>query len=484
MFVVEEIAEKFPFQSASVADPSMIHIDFELKPGDLLPSIQKLWSASADRLNRIEARYSDTDQTPVFTVGGKYQPQGWTEWTQGFQFGSQILQFDATDDFGFLECARKHTVQSMAAHVTHIGVHDHGFNNVSTYGALLRLMNEGRIEESAWERNYYEVALKATGAVQASRWSPTKDGGGYIYSFNGPQSLFVDTIRSCRALSVAHSLGHKLMGERDEAINLLQRIVQHAQATAKHNIWYGEDRDYYDILGRTAHESLFNTNNGDYRCASTQQGYSPFSTWTRGLAWAMLGYPEQLEWFETLADAELKPFGGRDEIKACFVKAAKATCDFYIEHTPTCGIPYWDTGAPGLAQMDDYLDRPAEPFNQHEPVDSSAAAIASQGLLRLANVLQQYGEVEEATQYRQAGLTVLRTLLSDLYLSTDDKHEGLLLHTVYHRPNGWDHIPDGQAIPCNESCMWGDYHLREVALYVQRIANNLPYYTFFSSKNS
>ena len=28
----------------------------------------------------------------------------------------------------------------MSAHVTHMGVHDHGFNNISTYGNLLRLM--------------------------------------------------------------------------------------------------------------------------------------------------------------------------------------------------------------------------------------------------------------------------------------------------------------------------------------------------------
>jgi hypothetical protein len=28
--------------------------------------------------------------------------------------------------------------------------------------------------------------------------------------------------------------------------------------------------------------------------------------------------------------------------------------------------------------------------------------------------------------------------------------------------------------------MWGDYHAREVALYVQRIANNEKYLTFWS----
>ena len=39
----------------------------------------------------------------------------------------------------------------MASHLTHVGVHDHGFNNVSTYGALWRLTREGRIAD-AWER--------------------------------------------------------------------------------------------------------------------------------------------------------------------------------------------------------------------------------------------------------------------------------------------------------------------------------------------
>jgi len=50
---------------------------------------------------------------------------------------------------------------------------------------------------------------------------------------------------------------------------------------------------------------------------------------------------------------------------------------------------------------------------------------------------------------------------------------------VYHRPNGWDAIPAGHRIPCGESCMWGDYHLREAALYVRRLARDEPYLTFF-----
>lgn len=457
----------------------MIEFNEQLTPADLLPKLHRFWAISARCIDAVKASCPPGTASPVFTVNGKYTAQGWTEWTQGFQYGSALLQFDATADQQYLELGRQQTVDAMAPHLTHAGVHDHGFNNVSTYGNLWRLMNEGRLANDAWQRHFYELALKVTGAVQAARWAITSDGTGYIYSFNGPQSLFVDTIRSCRALALSHQLGHALMGERDQKISLLQRLVEHATNTARYNVWYGQQRDSYDVRGRTAHESIFNTNSGDYRCPSTQQGYSAFSTWTRGLAWAMLGYAELLEWLATRPEDELANFGGHVEIELILRKAAEATCDFYIEHTPTCGIPYWDTGAPGLANLGDYLGRPADPFNEHEPVDSSAAAIAAQGLIRLGNYLAARNESETARRYTQAGLTVASTLFDEPYLSSDAAHEGLILHSVYHRPNGWDHRPPGRSIPCGESCMWGDYHAREVALYVQRLAESGPYYTFF-----
>jgi unsaturated chondroitin disaccharide hydrolase len=457
----------------------MIHIDPTLTPAALLPAIREMWTLSAQKIDSLDKSWKAGDGAPVFTIDGRYTARRWTEWTQGFQFGSPLLQFDATDDERFLEIGRRHTRQRMASHVSHVGVHDHGFNNISTYGALRRLMKEGRIPHNDAELGWYDLALQVSGAVQASRWSTTSDGDGYIYSFNGPHSLFCDTIRSLRSLAAAHLLKHRLMGENDQPISLLGRLIEHARSTARYNVFYGEGRDHYDLRGRVAHESVFNCNDGRYRCPSSQQGYSPFSTWTRGLAWIMLGYAEELEYLETVSDAELEEFGGRANVNEMMLKAARASCDFYIEQTPTDGIPYWDTGAPGLARMGDYLDRTSEPFNDHEPVDSSAAAIACQGLIRLGAYLQKQSETD-AARYIAAGLTTLRTLLSDGYLSPSGAHQGLLLHAVYHRPRGWDHIPPGRKNPCGESCQWGDYHLREAALYVQRKALSQPDYRFFA----
>ncbi|MCL4534831.1 MAG: glycosyl hydrolase [Bacteroidetes bacterium] len=457
----------------------MIRSDSTITPQGLRPKLERLFELSAQKIRLIERSWNPGDGTPVYTIEGRYITRGWTEWTQGFQVGAAILQFDATGDREMLDLGRRQTVELMAPHVSHVGVHDHGFNNVSTYGNLLRLMNEGRIEENEWERRFYVLALKVSGAVQAARWTNIADGGGYIYSFNGPHSLFVDTMRSLRSLALAHRLGHVLMAEQDRKISLLERLVKHADANARFIVYYGEGRDTYDVRGRTVHEAIFNLNDSSFRCPSTQQGYTAFSTWTRGLAWAILGYAEQLEFLQTLSDGDLATVGGRASVEAMMLRAARATSDFYLENTPTDGVPYWDTGAPNLYKLGDYLNRLADPFNEYEPVDSSAAAITAQGLLRLGRYLSRHGDREAAARYRQAGLTITDTLLGAPYLSEDENHQGLLLHSIYHRPNGWDHVPAGSKIPRGESCMWGDYHLRELALMLWREATGGPYLTFF-----
>ncbi len=457
----------------------MLQINYSLQIDDFTSKLHQFWELSAAKILLIEKHLDPGTGAPVFTKNGVYTSQGWTDWTQGFQFGSEIVQFDATGETSFLESGRKKTIEAMAPHLTHCGVHDHGFNNVSTYGNLWRLMNEGRIEENGWERACYEIALKCSGAVQARRWTTLKSGEGFIYSFNGPHSLFIDTMRTLRSLAVAHLLGHVLKDENDTSVSLLERLLIHAKTTAKYAVYYGEGRDSYDLWGRVAHESIFNLNDGNYRCPNSQQGFSPFSTWTRGLAWAILGFAEELEFLKTLKAEELEHFGGKTTCEVFFLKAAKATSDFYLENTPLDGIPYWDTGAPQLHQIADYLNKPADPFNAFEPVDSSAAAIASQGLLRLGHYLKDAGDSENGKKYWQAGLTVLNTLLNEPYLSTNAQHQGLILHSLYHRPNGWDNIPTGQKVPCGEATMWGDYHAREAALYVQKIINNKKYYTFW-----
>jgi len=271
---------------------------------------------------------------------------------------------------------------------------------------------------------------------------------------------------------------------QNKRINLLERLLRHGETIACYNVYFGNKRDSYDIRGRVAQESIFDLSNGCYRCPSSQQGYSPFSTWTRGLAWIMLGFTEQLDFLEMLPTAQYKNILAADltdkkEFCRRFLEVARATADFYLDNCPTDGVPYWDTGAPGLTKMGDYLSRQSDPYNENEPVDSSAAVIAAQALLRLGQYISSKGDPGQGGKYIAAGLTVASSLLDEPYLSTDENHHGLLLHSLYNRPGGWDHVPDGSVIPCGESSMWGDYHFRELALLIRRMAINGPAYRFY-----
>ncbi|HAI11928.1 MAG TPA: glycosyl hydrolase [Phycisphaerales bacterium] len=463
-------------------------IDAKLKPNDLKPAIERVLTLAARKSKAIDRGWEPAKGTPVFTVKGKYTSMGWTEWTQGFMFGNMILAGDGLDDAKLMKAGTDRTLKYMLPHVTHIGVHDHGFNNLSTYGNIIRLIREKKIKDSTGIEETCKTAVAASGAVQASRWEGVRQEFkdkhsartrmlGYIYSFNGPHSLFIDTMRTTRILGVAWQLGHILMHENDRGANLLKRSVLHGLTTSQYIIYHGDTEKTYDVRGRTAHEGTFNRNDGCFRARSTQQGYSPFSTWTRGLAWAMLGYAEELEFFKTITPAKFKEATGlnKADVLKVYENCAKETCDHYIKECSTLdGITYWDDGAPNLHKLGDWQNQNADPYNDHEPVDSSASAIAAQGLIRLGNYLGAKGK-----SYTQAGLTVARTLFDEPYLSTKANHQGLLLHSIYHWPNHWDHVPAGSKVANGEASMWGDYHQLELAILIQRMGNKAKYPTFY-----
>lgn len=440
---------------------------------ELAERVKKFWVLASDKVLNIENEYDSSKGSPVYTWRGKYTTRGWTEWTQGFQFGIPLLIYEATGQPEMLKIGKLNTISKMTHHLSHFGVHDHGFNTISTYGNLLRLANKGKFAASDEEKNIYRLAIALSGSVQAKRWSVTREGG-YIYSFNGPHSLFIDTMRTCRILLAANRLDHRMLEEGDKEINLLDRAIVHGITTAKYAIFYGEGRDRYDVRGRTAHESVFNMNDGNYRCPNSQQGFSGFTTWTRGLAWAMLGFSEFLEFL----DATQNDYQGLEQVKDIFLEAARATCDFYITHSASDGIPFWDTGAPLLYKLENYQEKESDPYNGIEPVDSSAAAIGAQGLIRLGKYLEKK-DSEASAAYTHAGLKIVNTLLSPKYLSLEKWHQGILLHSIYHHPNGWDYIPEGMSIPCGESSMWGDYHMAELILTVQSLMNG-DQYNFFA----
>src|SRR3954470_13928545 len=125
-------------------------IDQPLAPSDLAKPLDRVFELAGQKARLIDRTWDPSRGTPVFTVEGKYTTRGWTEWTQGFVYGCAILTFDATGDKQLLKLGKQRTIERMPVHITHIGVHDHGFNNISTFGNLRRLMREGRIPQNDW----------------------------------------------------------------------------------------------------------------------------------------------------------------------------------------------------------------------------------------------------------------------------------------------------------------------------------------------
>ena len=196
---------------------------------------------------------------------------------------------------------------------------------------------------------------------------------GYIYSFNGPHSLFVDTMRTIRILGVAWQLGHYLAHENDRRADLLKRSVLHGWTTNQYIMFHGDSDHTYDVRGRTAHEALFNRNDGAFRCRSSQQGYSPFSTWTReDSAWAMLGTPRRSPTRRSGAGGIKK----RSSLRTS--RPPRHLRSLHQRLRAMDGIVYWDDGARACARW--ATGAAATPITQRlRAVDSSASAIAAGG---------------------------------------------------------------------------------------------------------
>ena len=89
----------------------MLNIDYNLKAEDLKQKIKDFWVLSGKKIIDLDKHYDVTQGSPVYTVKGKYTTRGWTEWTQGFQFGSAILQYDATGELEFLNAGKNKTME-------------------------------------------------------------------------------------------------------------------------------------------------------------------------------------------------------------------------------------------------------------------------------------------------------------------------------------------------------------------------------------
>ena len=357
---------------------------------EMIPLLEEALAFAARQADAVVRRHPGYH--PMYTVGGRWNREGekWTHWCEGFYPGIFWLLHEQTGDALWRQRAEEYS-RKLEPRRFDRQVHDLGFLFFSTYLRWYHLTGD----------KHLRVILIDAGRTLALR----REKGGYLKSFVGPQSLFID---------IMMNVGIILWAARETADEALRAIaLEHCRTTAKYLVRSD---------GSTVHEGIFDLDSGQFSREGTHQGGNAGSAWSRGQAWAIYGF------------AAVHRLSGVPE----FLNTALRCAEFYLAHAGPGLVPYWDFALP-----------------EHGPYlwDSSASAIAASGFLDLAELVP---EESQKSRFRQAAFTILRTLSSDAFLArAHPEWEGILMHGVYHYHKN---------LGVDESVAWGDYFFVEAAV--------------------
>jgi unsaturated chondroitin disaccharide hydrolase len=182
--------------------------------------------------------------------------------------------------------------------------------------------------------------------------------------------------------------------------------------------------------GSTFQVADFNPTTGALLSQGTFSGFSDSSTWARGQAWALYGFVQA---YQTSDDP-------------AFLKTAEDVANYFVDHLPANFIPPWDFDASGTL-----------------PVDTSAAAIAADGLVMLSAV---------------AGTSALRAQ----YLQDAENILGSLSSSYLGPPSGESVLFDGfpGKNGTNTALIYGDYYFTEALLRLQNVLDGEPGWVLYS----
>ena len=190
----------------------------------------------------------------------------------------------------------------------------------------------------------------------------------------------------------------------DSAPNQLLLLSPHLTNNTKSNVsHYGLEhlnflQDHFiRPNGSTIHRMTFNSSTGEPIEIIPGQGLNSESTWSRGQAWAVVGFSEAYAIT-------------RNE---SFLESARITADYFIENVPGGCISTWD-----LDLFGDSTDI---------PLDTSASAIFSYGLLVLA---ESETDPIKSRLYKEYATLTMETLVRN-HLSNDSSNPGILLDQTY-----------------------------------------------------
>jgi unsaturated chondroitin disaccharide hydrolase len=331
---------------------------------------------------------------------------GSTGWTTGFFPGQLWLLYQATGSQQWLTAAQAWTAPlASQAGGRPIDPTDIGFIIGTSFGNGYRLTGDPS----------YKSVLVTTGNSLASLYNPTV---GAVRSWTFPQYHFpviIDSMMTLGPLQWGASNGGNLAWAGIAST--------HAQ-TVTTNLVRSD--------GSTFEVADFDPTTGALLSQGTFAGFSDSSTWARGQAWALYGFVQAYQTSDNPA----------------FLTTAEAVANYFVgellaDHT---WIPPWDFDAPGSP-----------------PVDTSAAAIAADGLVMLSTVA---GTSALKAQYLLDAENILGSLSSS-YLGPASGESVL-----------FDGFPGNNGT--NTALIYGDYYFTEALLRLQAVLDGEPGWVLYS----
>lgn len=272
-------------------------------------------------------------------------------WTNGFWGGIAWQLYHATGDALYREAAENVEMQLDRNLMDASGMdHDSGFKWLPTAVANYRLHGG---------KDSLNRALLASDNL-AGRFNHA---GRFIRAWNGGVEekkqgwAIIDCMMNLPLLYWAY--------EQTKDARYLHIARMHADTASR--VFLRED-------GSVRHIVEFDPETGEYLRSHGGQGYAHGSAWSRGQAWAIYGF--------TLSYLHTK--------QAHYLETAEKVAAYFIAHLPENGLTPVD------------FCQPSEP----NVIDSTAAAIASCGLIELARV----ADAERASIYHATAMRMLKAL--------------------------------------------------------------------------
>lgn len=313
-------------------------------------------------------------------------------WTSGFFPATTWLLYRANGGDAWLDRARAWT-RELTPVAAWTGTHDLGFMVGLPAGLATQF------DPAPRQRAEYRRAALTAARSLSTRWNPRvrafKSG-----DYDGQWGVIMDSAMNAALLITA---GQQRGGV--EGAELSRRGAQHLRTLAE---------NFVRPDGSTYHRMVFDPATGAVIGPVAGQGAGLESPWARGQAWAVYGF------------AQGAALTGDPELLA----AAEQTANYWLTTVPDGCIPPWDLS----------IDDP------RALRDSSASAIAANGLLLLAEVT---ADQTARDRFRTAALTTLATLSGPDWTPDDDAHPGLLQGQTYNVPK----------MPYEGSYAWGDTYL-------------------------